>query len=113
MAINQPRQYLICYDIADPRRLARVHRFLTTRALALQYSVFSAVLRRRELEDILENLEERIDVRKDDVRVYPLPDAPQATTIGRFFLPEGITLIARGKDLMIAGQPVAGERPKD
>ncbi len=103
MAFNHPRQYLICYDIADRRRLVRVHRFLTTRAVALQYSVFSAVLRRRELEDILENLEERIDAREDDVRVYPLPDAPQATTIGRSFLPEGITLIKQGKDLLRPG----------
>ncbi len=103
MAINQPRQYLICYDIADPRRLGRVHRFLTTCAVALQYSVFSAILRRKELEYILANLEERIDVREDDVRVYPLPDAPQATTIGRSFLPEGITLIEQGKDIMFPG----------
>ncbi len=106
MATNQPRQYLICYDIADPRRLTRVHRFLTTRAVALQYSVFSAILRRRELEDILENLDERIDPRKDDVRIYTLPDVPRVTAIGRSFLPEGITFIEQGKDLMLTGGSV-------
>ena len=103
MAVNLPRQYLICYDIADPRRLARVHRYLSGHAVPLQYSVFSALLRRRELDDLMAGVAERINPREDDVRVYPLPESPRAVTIGRSFLPDGIMLVKKGRDLLIPG----------
>ena len=40
MAINAPRGWLITYDITDPKRLVRLHRFLVRRATPVQYSVF-------------------------------------------------------------------------
>ena len=103
MAINVPRQYLICYDIADRRRLARVHRYLSGRAVPLQYSVFSALLRQCELNDLMGGIAERIDPREDDVRVYPRPESPRAVTLGRSFLPAGIMLVRKGRDLLIPG----------
>ena len=33
-------QYLIGYDIADPKRLQRIHRRMTNYATPIQYSVF-------------------------------------------------------------------------
>lgn len=32
--------YLVCYDVRDPRRLQRVHRHLLAVGIPLQYSVF-------------------------------------------------------------------------
>ena len=40
MALNTPRAWLITYDITDPRRLVRLHRFLVRQATPVQYSVF-------------------------------------------------------------------------
>ena len=40
MAIHAPQLYLLAYDIANPKRLVKVHRQVSRRGLALQYSVF-------------------------------------------------------------------------
>lgn len=72
MPVNDPADLLVCYDIADPRRLARVHRVMRRWGMPLQYSVFYCALTRRErrrLESILRSL---IREDRDDVRVYGL-----------------------------------------
>ena len=40
MALNTPRGWLITYDITNPKRLVRLHRFLVRQATPVQYSVF-------------------------------------------------------------------------
>jgi CRISPR-associated protein Cas2 len=100
MAINAPRLHLICYDIANPKRLGRVYRYLTTRATPLQYSVFVANLRRRDLSDIIREVNTRIDLGEDDVRIYPLPQSLRVAALGQSYFPEGTTLIERGIDLL-------------
>ena len=40
MALNTPRGWLITYDITNPKRLVRLHRFLVKQATPVQYSVF-------------------------------------------------------------------------
>ncbi len=52
------RPVLICYDIADPRRLRRAFRELRDAALPVQKSVFVAALTEAELERLLERLAE-------------------------------------------------------
>jgi CRISPR-associated protein Cas2 len=84
--------HLIAYDIRDPRRLIRVHRYLKTVAVDLQYSVFAGLLSERQRQDVLRELEDRIDPRRDDVRLYPLPKGCQAFALGRRHLPEGVFL---------------------
>ena len=75
--------YVLAYDIADPRRLVRVHRFLREQAFPVQYSVFLAALDTTAIDSILAGLAERIKPQRDDVRVYPLPTTPDIETIGR------------------------------
>jgi CRISPR-associated endonuclease Cas2 len=36
--------YLVCYDITEPRRLSRVYKFIKGMGLHIQYSVFSISL---------------------------------------------------------------------
>ena len=65
-------RYLICYDIADPKRLARLHRYLCKHAVPLQYSVFSTRLSPKELMWVNRYIHGLINPQEDDVRIYPL-----------------------------------------
>lgn len=92
MSTSEPRLYLICYDVAEPRRLQRIHYYLKHHALAVQYSVFLARASERRLESILAGLAERIDPEEDDVRAYPLPADCQPVSLGRQYFPSGLLL---------------------
>jgi CRISPR-associated protein Cas2 len=83
--------YLIAYDIGDPRRLARLHRYLKGEALALQYSVFFGTFTAAGIERLEDEIAARIDPRQDDVRIYPLPADFQVWALGASApLPEGV-----------------------
>lgn len=82
--------FVICYDITHPRRLARMHRYLVKRAVPLQYSVFLFSGDDRQLGRCMQGATELIDEKKDDLRVYPLPNYGLKARIGRPALPEGI-----------------------
>jgi CRISPR-associated protein Cas2 len=104
MALHEPRLYLVCYDITDPKRLARVHRFLRTEGMPVQYSVFTAQMTARDLGRLLAGLHHRIDARADDVRIYPLPACPERICLGWQYFPEDIMLIENGLDLLKPGR---------
>jgi CRISPR-associated protein Cas2 len=83
--------WLVCYDIAAPRRLARVWRAVREFGVPMQYSVFWARLDGLALNAALRAVATRIDPRADDVRFYPLPENVQITGLGRDVLPLGVT----------------------
>lgn len=83
MALNRPALRLICYDIAHPKRLARLHRFISHHATMLQFSVYAARLRARELATLGEGIARRIAPGEDDVRIYTLPERAEWVTLGR------------------------------
>lgn len=97
------RQYLICYDIADPKRLIRVHRACARHAAPLQYSVFLGCFRPEKLEALLDELDGLIEPALDDVRIYPLPSPAQADLVGTPRLPQGVRLLESGRDLLSPG----------
>lgn len=83
-------RYLVCYDIADPRRLAKVYRYLKGEAVHVQFSVFLASLTWPELERMKEELARLIEATSDDVRLYPLPSGDVIQPLGvADRLPEG------------------------
>jgi CRISPR-associated protein Cas2 len=84
--------WLVCYDIAEPRRLARVWRAVREFGVPLQYSVFWARLDDIGLGGALAAIATRIDPRRDDVRFYPLPENVQITGLGRDVVPLGVDL---------------------
>jgi len=84
------RDYIICYDVCNPRRLARIHRALTRQAVALQYSVFLFSGTPLQLQRCLDELESLMDKRSDDIRAYPLPQRGLRLRLGKPLLPAGI-----------------------
>ena len=92
MPANQRRPYLLAYDIADPKRLTRVHRTVRSSGMALQYSVFLVVGSTRDLDRLLADLDAIIQPARDDIRVYPLPMQFDAEQYGRQWLPGGVDL---------------------
>jgi CRISPR-associated protein Cas2 len=94
---ERPPRWLIAYDISDERRLVRVHRWLSRRAAAVQYSVFTARLTAVELHSMKQGLAKLIDPKEDDVRFYLWPErqAEKGALSGR--LPSGVFLLEDGK----------------
>ena len=90
--MTKHRTWLVAYDIADHRRLARVHRCLTKELVAVQYSVFMGELSDRRLAQIERRLLRLIDPTEDDVRFYVLTRASSVEAIGLGRLPEGVML---------------------
>ncbi|MEK7846982.1 MAG: CRISPR-associated endonuclease Cas2 [Nitrospinota bacterium] len=83
--------YLICYDIANKKRLNKVFRYLKARGVHLQYSVFFCSFTRVQFKEAIENLNRLIDKGKDDVRIYPLPGVVKVSIMGKGSrLPEGV-----------------------
>lgn len=74
--------YLVCYDIAKPKRLGRALRFMKGRGIHLQYSVFYCHLTWQELADVKEKLSCIIKHNADDVRIYPLPEKSLVAAMG-------------------------------
>lgn len=93
MALNETRNWLIAYDIADPRRLRRVHRFLGRHAVPVQYSVFATRASPMKLGEIRAGLEKLVNPREDDVRIYPIPEPAHLAVYGKKALPEGLRVI--------------------
>lgn len=85
--------WLVCYDIADRRRLARVHRWLVRHAVPVQYSVFIATGTAAEIDALVQGIARRIDPRRDDVRLYPLERGRPAHVLGQPLLAAGIVAL--------------------
>ena len=84
------REYIICYDITEPRRLGRIHRTLKKAALPVQYSVFLFRGTPEQLALCLARLEAIMDPDTDDIRAYPLPQRGLRLAMGQAALPSGV-----------------------
>jgi len=74
--------YLVCYDIADEKRLARIYRLMKGRGLHIQYSVFYCVLTWQEIKKLKNEIRQIIHPRYDDVRIYPLSKDSLVAVLG-------------------------------
>lgn len=82
--------FVIGYDIADPRRLQRVHRLMCRFATPIEYSIFLLVGSVAQKDRCLLQVAHLIKAGEDDVRCYPLPARGYQNRVGRSSLPEGI-----------------------
>lgn len=82
--------YLICYDIADPKRLGKVHRKAVKHAIFIQYSVYYLHGNQQQLERLLDELRQVIDETEDDIRAYTVSPLDDAIMLGKSWLPSGV-----------------------
>ncbi|RME91551.1 MAG: CRISPR-associated endonuclease Cas2 [Anaerolineae bacterium] len=64
--------YLLTYDIADPRRLARVAKVMESIGERVQYSVFEAYLPPDLLEQVVGRVRKVMNEDEDSLRIYRL-----------------------------------------
>ncbi len=76
-------KYLLCYDIADPRRLRRVHRLVRDWGVPIQFSVFEIELKTLQLEKLLAELGKLIDTAEDKVTLYRLTPNQERICLGQ------------------------------
>jgi len=60
--------------------------------IPLQYSVFQLTASNTEIDDIINELNSRINEKEDDIRIYPLHKKPKKYIIGDSLFPEGVML---------------------
>ncbi len=96
MALTSKRPWILAYDIADPRRLGRVHRAVKRVGVPIQYSVYFLEMNPVALGAFLRRIERIIDDRADDVRAYPIPVPPDCSVLGASLLPDSALLRGGG-----------------
>lgn len=92
------RAYLVAYDIADPKRLGRVYRYLSKYAVPIQYSVLAASWDEIERNRHWQRLATLINAQEDDVRCYPAPAAHHVFHWGKARTADGIGLLGGGME---------------
>ena len=90
MSQNQTLAWLVTYDIADPRRLARVYKRLKKEGVPVQYSVFAVDANATKMGTLMAALAALIDSKADDVRAYRLPEDGWRAKLGEAMLPEDV-----------------------
>ncbi len=103
MSTHQSKTWLVGYDIRQPRRLRRVHRFMRKQGLAAQYSAFTVEADDVQVQAMLLGLQVIIDPRQDDVRAYHLSERCPVWRLGNQGWPDGIYLApAQAARLLLA-----------
>ena len=64
--------YMVCYDIAEPKRLAKVSKTLLNFGIRVQYSFFQCELSKSQYIMLIDRLRELIDEETDKLYFYPL-----------------------------------------
>ena len=74
--------YLVVYDIADPRRLAKVHRLIKKKGIAAQRSVFFVQRTQAGVGELLDEMAALIKASEDDLRAYPIEHPAKVWSFG-------------------------------
>ena len=92
MSQHQPTQWLVTYDIAHPKRLTRVFKYLKKLGIPIQYSVFSVTANSAQMGAMMAGIATLIHKGQDDVRAYRLPENCWRATLGVDILPKDLWL---------------------
>jgi CRISPR-associated protein Cas2 len=90
MSQHASARWLVTYDIADPKRLTRLFKFLKKQGVPLQYSVFLVEASAVKMSSLVLQMKAMVDGKADDVRAYRLPENLWQVTLGASILPDDI-----------------------
>ncbi len=65
-------KFVICYDIANNKRLQKVSKFLEKRAIRVQYSIFEMEGDKKVIKEIMKDLEALLDKEQDRIYIFQL-----------------------------------------
>lgn len=88
MSQHASARWLVTYDIADPRRLARVFKYLKKQGVPMQYSVFLVEASAMKMANLISQIAQLVNASADDVRAYRLPENIWQATLGASILPD-------------------------
>ena len=63
---------MICYDIADEKRLRKVAKILESYGIRVQYSFFQCEMPKSKLEEVKDKVLTVLNLREDSFFIYPL-----------------------------------------
>jgi len=86
--------YMIVYDIADKKRLYKVHRIMKKNGLPVQKSVFFYHGDEKSTNVLLDKIDVAMDPKADDLRAYPIIAPDYVWTTGGVF--EHLPLVDTG-----------------
>ena len=82
---SHAQRWLLAHDIADPKRLQKVWRYLRQEGVRLQYSVYLISGNRQHVDKVLSRLRALINEKADDVRVYAMTENTRIWGLGTQF----------------------------
>lgn len=74
--------YIVCYDVANPKRLQSVHQFLLGYKVGGQKSSFECWLTTGELNTVRRGLAERMDTQDDRAHIFQLDPRQHIECLG-------------------------------
>lgn len=77
------RYWLVCYDVADPKRLRRIAKLMQSFGLRAQKSVFECWLSDGKLKELEEKAAGILDESEDDLRFYSLCETCRKLTTAK------------------------------
>ena len=92
MAMNAPTDWLVCYDMADRKRLAQVFKLLKAHGIPLQRSVFQVHASSIAMEQLMAQISRLIQPDEDDVRAYRIPADSHKVWLGQSLIPQGMLI---------------------
>jgi len=84
------RCYLVCYDIREPKRLRRIHKFMKAYGEGWQYSVFYCTLKQIDRVRLENGLREIMNLREDQVLIVDLGPSEEAARESSTFMGAGV-----------------------
>jgi len=90
MADKDTSYYVVAYDITEPKCLIKINKILKSYGISMQYSVFLVPLNKKLCIQLMSELDEFLNKKNDDIRIYPLPAKPDMILLGNQQIPDGV-----------------------